>query len=464
MPTISVDSDTERVTSAASVGSRMRARPKSITLTWFARVIRMLPGFRSRCTTFAAWAAPSASATSRAYATASAAGRTPRAMRSASGSPSTSSITRKSTPSIVSKSWTVAMAGWLSRDSDSASRRKRRRAASSASRPGPSTLMATSRSSRESWARQASPIPPAPIRPSTRYRPSSRSIRSIGLSCRISLHRAACRRARCYARRVRRSIPLAVLAVALLSLAAMAAPQRGFGFFRRRPLTVRPNIPYNGRFTFVRVRYQTAPGGFWYRGLPSWAHGYPFAERNLMRIMNEVSSLDAHDDAIDTVTLDDPELFKYPVAYLIEPSWWILTDREADGLRAYLQKGGFLIIDDFKATGDFGSPGWEPFAANIGRVLPGARFFEMKATDPIFHCFFEIDDLGIVPQAYNRGRPVFRGVYEDNDPRRRLQIIVNYNTDISQFWEWSGRGFRPISETNEAYKLGVNYLVYGLTH
>ena len=66
--------------------------------------------------------------------------------------------------------------------------------------------------------------------------------------------------------------------------------------------------------------------------------------------------------------------------------------------------------------------------------------------------------------AYDEGRPSFRGVFEDNDPDKRLQIIINYNTDVSQFWEWSGTGLRPIDQTNEAYKLGVNYLVYGLTH
>jgi hypothetical protein len=56
---------------------------------------------------------------------------------------------------------------------------------------------------------------------------------------------------------------------------------------------------------------------------------------------------------------------------------------------------------------------------------------------------------------------VFRGLFEDNDLRKRLQILVNYNTDVSQFWEWSGTGLRPIDDTNEAYKLGVNYLIYG---
>ena len=58
----------------------------------------------------------------------------------------------------------------------------------------------------------------------------------------------------------------------------------------------------------------------------------------------------------------------------------------------------------------------------------------------------------------------FYGIYEDNDPSKRLMMIVNYNTDISQYWEWSGTGLRPIDDTNEAYKLGVNYLLYGLTH
>ena len=123
-----------------------------------------------------------------------------------------------------------------------------------------------------------------------------------------------------------------------------------------------------------------------------------------------------------------------------------------------------MIVDDFKAEGDFGSAGWVRFAENMKRVMPEGRFVDMDASHPIFHSFFEIDSLDNFPQAYNAGQPIFRGLYEDNDPSKRLQMIVNYNTDISQFWEWSGRGLRPFDETNEAYKLGVNYIIYGLTH
>ena len=98
------------------------------------------------------------------------------------------------------------------------------------------------------------------------------------------------------------------------------------------------------------------------------------------------------------------------------------------------------------------------------RVLPTARFVDLDASHPIFHCFFEINSLEDFPQAYNAGNPIFRGLFEDNDRTKRLQMIVNYNTDISQFWEWSGTGLRPFDQTNEAYKLGVNYIIYGLTH
>jgi hypothetical protein len=217
------------------------------------------------------------------------------------------------------------------------------------------------------------------------------------------------------------------------------------------------------------VKYTTAPGGYWYGGWPAWGHGYPLSEQNLMRIMNEVSFLNPHIEEINAVALDDVELTKHPVAYIIEPDWWAMSDEEAAALGRYIRKGGFVIVDDFKPRrfrGDLGGygTGWDIFESYMKRVMPEGRFVDLNASHPIFHAFFEIDRLDIIPQAYIAGQPIFRGVFERNDPSRRLQMIVNYNTDVSQFWEWSGTGLRPIDETNEAYKLGVNYLIYGLTH
>ena len=259
----------------------------------------------------------------------------------------------------------------------------------------------------------------------------------------------------------RRTVALAV--GLLCCVASLAFAQRRFYY---RWDQAQKNIAYDGRFTFVRVRYRHAPGGNWAGGMPAWMHGYPLAERNLMRIMKEVSLLDLHGDDINVVTLDDPELFRYPIAYIIEVGWWTMTDAEVEGLRTYLLKGGFLIVDDFKPTGWRGIPGggWEPFEENVARLFPDARLIDLDPTVPIFNSFFQIKTLDDFPQAYNSGRPVFRGVFEDNDRSKRLMMMVNYNTDISQYWEWSGRGLRPFDDTNEAYKLGVNYVIYGMTH
>lgn len=255
------------------------------------------------------------------------------------------------------------------------------------------------------------------------------------------------------------------LLVSALAVTAVFAQRRLFGRQVGRDVHVE-NSAYDGRFTFARIRYTTAPGGFWYMGLPSWAHGYPMSEDNLMRIMSEVTHLAPRTDAYNVFALDDPELLRYPIAYLTEAGWWTISESEVDGLRRYLKKGGFAIFDDFKLPNQFGygGGGWDTFAENMQRVLPGATFVDLDPSHPIFHSFFEIRSLDGFPQAYNSGAAIFRGVYEDNDPRKRLLMIVNYNTDVSQYWEWSGRGLRPFDETNEAYKLGVNYIIYGLTH
>ena len=117
--------------------------------------------------------------------------------------------------------------------------------------------------------------------------------------------------------------------------------------------------------------------------------------------MNEVSYFGAQ-ETINTVTLDDPELFKYPVAYIIEVGWWTLTDAEAAALRAYMQKGGFVIVDDFKVLGwraGFPAADGSRLRRRLKRVLPDVQFLEHDAERSVFHTFFEINDLDHFPQA-----------------------------------------------------------------
>ncbi len=262
--------------------------------------------------------------------------------------------------------------------------------------------------------------------------------------------------------RVCRALVLAALASGLLP--AVGQAQR---FFRRRqpPDTTAHNPPYDGRFTFARLAFTTnSPAGYYYMGLPAWAHGYPNSERNLMKIMNTVTLLHPHVAHSVVVRIGSPLLFKYPVAYMTEADFWAMTDSEALNLRKYLLKGGFIIFDDFRDNWQDGFMGWSTFTTQMHRVLPDANIVDLTPSDPIFHSFFDVNSFDIVPQYYDRGRPIFRGIYEDNDPHKRLMVMINFNTDVSNFWEFSDEGWFPVAESNEAYELGVNYLIYALTH
>ena len=253
---------------------------------------------------------------------------------------------------------------------------------------------------------------------------------------------------------------MVLLVLLTMGVSSALAQRRGFGGYggRNRREAIQPNPPYDGRFSFVRLRY--GPDyGFVSQGLP-WSHDYPTGEQHFMKILNELSYLNPHVDETSILPLDSPDLCKYPVAYMAEPGFLTLTDGEVAAFRTYLLKGGFVIFDDFAER----RGGWDNFEAQMRRVLPEGRFVDLDASNPIFHAFFEIPNLDIIPQYYDTGKPIFRGIYENNDPTKRLLVMVNFKTDISEFWEFSDTGLKPIDESNEAYKLGVNYIIYGMTH
>ena len=252
-----------------------------------------------------------------------------------------------------------------------------------------------------------------------------------------------------------------LVALAIVAAAATAGAQGvAVGPWQStRGAAIKPNVDYTGQFTFVRLRYG-APVPFQSQRIP-WTHDYPFGEQHFMQIMNDVTNLKPRITESNVMGLDDPDLGRYPVAYMAEPGYMFLTDAEVAGFRAYLLKGGFVIFDDFAEE----RGGWMPFVAQMNRVIPGARGVALDGTHPIFHSFFEIPEpLKFLPPYEEQEPPVYYGLFEDNDPDKRLMAIVNFNNDISEYWEYSGQGFAPVPEENEAYKLGVNYVIYGLTH
>jgi len=243
--------------------------------------------------------------------------------------------------------------------------------------------------------------------------------------------------------RRRRLIALATV-VAVAPLLA-----QGFGGWRR--VDVEPNVPYDGRFTFVRLRYPEVRSA-------GWSYDYPAMERHFMKAVKEITSIAPWVDGSNIHNLDDPELHKFPIAYLSEPGYWVMNDAEAKGLREYLLKGGFLIVDDFMGRE------WNNFEQQMLRVLPGARIVPMEVSHPIFDSFFHLQSLKMTYPNRPSIQAEFHGIFEDNDPNKRLMVIINYNNDIGDYMEWSSDDLYPVNLTNEAYKFAVNYVTYGLTH
>jgi hypothetical protein len=212
---------------------------------------------------------------------------------------------------------------------------------------------------------------------------------------------------------------------------------------------------YDARFAFTRVRY----GSGWGRGGGSWAHDYPRADEHLPRIIADLTTIRPRiDGATNVLDLEDPRIFLNPILYISEPGFWRVTDEGAANLRDHLLKGGFLLFDDFE-----GPAQWGNMADQMARVLPEYRFIEIGVSHAIFHTFFEMKRIDF-PHPTVNVIPTYFAMFEDNDPANRIVVLANYNNDLAEYWEWSSTGMFPVTSTNEAYKLGVNYIVYGLTH
>jgi hypothetical protein len=233
------------------------------------------------------------------------------------------------------------------------------------------------------------------------------------------------------------------------------APRQSFDDF---------NAPYDGRYHFVRIQFEArGRGGFGFgrrgRGRDElWAHDFPRAERNFLQIVDETTLVGAQTEGSNVYALDDPELFSYPIAYIVEVGFWDPSDGEVAALGEYLRKGGFLIVDDFRGPREL-----DNLQFHLRRALPEGNMVMIDPSDQIFDSFFRIVPDQVVP-PYGGYPPMWYGIYEDNDPTKRLQVMINANNDMAEYWEFSDRGYYPIDLSNEAYKLGVNYVVYALTH
>ena len=214
-------------------------------------------------------------------------------------------------------------------------------------------------------------------------------------------------------------------------------------------------------FFFTRAIY--SGGG--YRG-GSWATDFPKADRQFLTIIDRLVDLDAYERE-NAVRLDDPEIRKFPFLYALEVGHMYMTEAEVKGLRDYLLAGGFLMIDDF-----WGSWEWANFETEIRRVLPEYQIVDVPLDHPIFNTVYKIEEVVQVPNIGNAqpGRrtweqdgvvPHVRGIFDEDG---RLMVIINWNTDIGDAWEWAESPYYPLRYSTYAIEITVNIIVYAMSH
>ena len=245
-----------------------------------------------------------------------------------------------------------------------------------------------------------------------------------------------------------------VAALLLASSWATLNAQRGRRGLRPDPEAQR-RIVEASEFVFARVQFGSGRGGY-RRGYGGWAHDYPDAEEHILQIANEATTVNLSKMSYVIVPLDSEELFRYPFAYFSEVGGMNMSEKEVANFREYLNRGGFAMIDDFDSQY---SLDW--FASQMRRAFPDRNFVELTVDHPLFHTFYDIPTLDLEPPYDVGSPPKFYGYFDDQG---RLCMIINHNNDIGDFWEWIDRPMYPLKPSTEALRLGINYIIFALTH
>ena len=227
---------------------------------------------------------------------------------------------------------------------------------------------------------------------------------------------------------------------------------------QHRSLQHQPTGP--SEFYFTRGVY-TSP---WRRNL-SWRTDFPKADRQLMAAVNTLVDMSASERE-NAVRLDDPLLRRFPFLYMLEIEGMSLTPPEVEGLGNYLRAGGFLVVDDF-----WGAYAFDDLAREMRRVLPEYSIAEIPPDHPIFNTVYRIEEVIQVPAFgnYYGGRTWERDGYEAFargifDDKGRLMVVINGNTDLGDAWEWFERPEYPLRFSSFAVQMGVNFIVYSMSH
>ncbi|MCP5143731.1 MAG: DUF4159 domain-containing protein [Gammaproteobacteria bacterium] len=261
---------------------------------------------------------------------------------------------------------------------------------------------------------------------------------------------------------------MAILAC-LLTLAASVPVAAQMWRSRRPPPTADSAMP-QAEFHMARLIYgnNTSQLGRGF-GRPWWAIDWPEAEAHFLPAVKRLTRIEVSDDSIH-LELTDDRVFDYPWLFAQQVGYWTLNDAEILRLRQYLERGGFLVVDDFHGPQD-----WQNFEVIIRQVLPGRPILELPADHELLHVFYDLDERTQIPgERHLRlsgndevvvdmpySPPHWRGIFDDDG---RLMVAINFNMDMGDAWEHADDWYYPEPMTALAYRFGINYIIYAITH
>jgi len=219
----------------------------------------------------------------------------------------------------------------------------------------------------------------------------------------------------------------------------------------------------NHAFYFTRGIYSSY-SGWGRRGGGSWSVDYPKSDRQFNIVLRRLTNIDSYLEP-HAVALDDPALLRYPYVYILEVGRIALSPGEISNLRDFLLKGGFLFVDDF-----WGNE-WYPFEDAMRQVLPEYPIEPLPLDHEYFHAFYSVDEVLQVPNVSNARAGItsecggcYPEVYGIFDDERRLMVVINWNTDLGDAWEWAERPDYPVKYSTYAFEVGVNAIIYAMSH
>ena len=269
--------------------------------------------------------------------------------------------------------------------------------------------------------------------------------------------------------RLRNTLVAGAVGLSLLGAVSVQHPRPWVEYpgveYDRYPIP--PDYQAKSEWVFARLMYPAIRGGpDWQHGRANWTIDYPRSDRHISAALRRLTRINAR-SVEQCVNLDDgDEVYCWPFLYAVEVGYWSLTDAQAAKLRDYLLRGGFFMCDDFHGTFE-----WEVFNASMKKVFPDRPIVDLENSAQVFHTIYDLDDRYQVPgeQFVHTGRTYerdgtkadWKGIYDD---KGRLMVAICHNMDLGDSWEHADNPEYPAKFSDLGLRIGVNYIVYAMTH